>query len=348
MTRGSTLDDRERAVLRSIVDLYVGTAQPVASERVVEETRLGLSSATIRGVMSRMEERGLLRQPHTSAGRVPTDRGYRVYVDELMGPVSIGRREQEELLFGVERLVNRPDQLPGSMSALLANVSGLAGFASPPRIDRGIYLSLHADLVRDGRVAMVLVLDSGFARSALCPAEEGIDEKSLASGVEELNRRFRGRAVEEIRDFLFGPDWEENLPALRVMRLFRKAAEELLETGRMARITLSGVESLLLEPEFRSSDELVRLSERIEGGSGLPDPEKDALADGGVALRIGAENDEEELTPFSILAAEYRFGRFTGIMGMIGPTRMRYGRGAAIVDFARRIVEQRIVPFVEG
>jgi len=193
-------------------------------------------------------------------------------------------------------------------------------------------------------VAMVLVLDSGLARSAVCPAEEGIDRENLAAGVEELNRRFRGRAVEEIRDFLFGPEWEEHLPALRVMRVFRKAAEELLETGRLSRIILSGVESLLLEPEFQNSRELARLTERIEGGGGLPDPKTESLPERGVALRIGAENEDEELHPFSVLAAEYRFGRFTGTMGMIGPTRMRYGRSAAIVAFARRIVEQRIAP----
>lgn len=321
---------------------YIKTAVPVGSKRVAGETDLGCSSATVRNVMSRMEGKGLLTQPHTSAGRIPTDAGYRVYVDELMEDVSLSRKDQEEVFFGVERVVSRPDQLTASLSSLLSTLTGLAGFAAPLRLDRGVLQSVYADRVQDGFITMVLTLESGLVRSTICMPEEEIDAKSFKIGVKELNDRFRGMTVEGVRDFLFGPEWEENVPPSRVMRLFRKAAGKLLDPGRMSDISISGLEQLLRQPEFRNTSDLASLAEFTESGHGFSHVFDTPLPEDRMGVWIGRENENEELYPFSISAGEYRLGRFSGVMGMIGPTRMEYDRVIPLGDLVRRTVGRGI------
>jgi len=339
----SNLDDRQKVVLESVVQTYVDTAAPVGSERVARESGLGFSSATIRNLMGSLEEMGLMMQPHTSAGRIPTDRGYRVYVDELMGPADLSREEQEIVIYGLDRAARRPDHLAGVVASVISQLSGQMGFASPPNLDEGIFQSLHGELLSDGRIALALTLDSGLVRSSVRRARpERIDRRTLADGIRDLNRRFSGLAVGEIRERIFGKEGEAHLPPTRVGRLFREAAEDLIESGGVSAISVSGFESLLLQPEFHDPSGLGPLTGLLQERGRLADAVGLSGARDDVEVRIGSENDGEELTQFSILVAPYRFGRFSGILGVIGPTRMPYNRTIALMEFIRRVVTSRV------
>ncbi|RPJ43962.1 MAG: heat-inducible transcription repressor HrcA [Candidatus Latescibacterota bacterium] len=336
------LDEREKAVLGSVVRAYVETAQPVGSKHVAERSGLGFSSATIRGLMSCLERKGLISQPHTSAGRVPTDRGYRAYVDRIAGPVALTRDEQEDVFHGVDRAAPSPEHLPGSLAGLLSRLSGQMGFASAPRVDDARFRCLLAAKEADGRVAFLLNLDSGLVRSALVETEEPVGVEDLARGTSELNLLFDGLSVARLRAILFGASWREALPATAVARLFRKAAEELFDVARDRGTSVSGLEELLTQPEFRRAEDLDSLAGLLREGGSIPSLFEGELSEEGVTLRIGAENERLELCRFSVLAARYRLGRYGGVMGVVGPTRMQYERGMAVVGFLRHVVETRI------
>lgn len=342
MTITPPLDGREKTILEAVVRSYVDTAVPVASDRVVRETGLAYSSATVRGLMNRMEERGLMRQPHTSAGRIPTNRGYRVYVDEIMSPRSPGREDQERVFAGLDRVAPRPDRLPVFVSGMIGRLSGQVGFASPPQLDDGIFGGLFADRVAGGRIVWILTLESGMVRSSLGGADEAVDDQALRRGVDDLRQRFRGLPVREVRDMVFGDAWEEFLPPTGVVRMFRSVAADLLETWRDGGVVVFGLESLASQPEFKDPRDLSSLGEFLRERGTLRG-ELEPLGDGETAeVRIGEENERQELRPCGVVVTRYRSGRFTGVLGLIGPTRLDYEGATGLVDFVRRVVETRM------
>ncbi|MFH1279873.1 MAG: heat-inducible transcriptional repressor HrcA [Candidatus Eisenbacteria bacterium] len=342
MTVTAPLDEREKTILACVVRTHVETALPVASERVVRDTGLAFSSATIRTLMNRMEDRGLLSQPHTSSGRIPTDRGYRVYVDDIMDSASPGREEQEAVFSGLDRVAPRPDRLPSSVSGLVGRLSGHLGFASPPRLDEGIFGGLFADRVAGGRIAWMLTLHSGLIRTSVAVPPEPVDDESFDRDVAALGARFRGLPVREVRELVFGERGERTMASTPVVRAFRAAAAELLETWRGGGVTVFGFEALAAQPEFRNPNDLAALGEFLRERGTLRGELEPQRAGGGPEVRIGGENDRDELKPCSVVVTRYRFGHFTGVMGVIGPTRMNYDRTTGLIDFVRRVVETRM------
>lgn len=336
------LGERERVVLRSVVRTYVDTAVPVPSERVARDTDLGCSPATIRATMGRLEGRGLMMQPHTSAGRVPTDRGYRAFIDDLPEPAELDREDQEMVYHGVDRMVPRPDRMPISVSKLLGDLSGQMGFASPLHLDEAVFGKLHAQVVGGIRIAMVLTLEPGLVRSSFCEPGKPVDGGTLARGVSALNRLYGGQSVGQVRQHLFGAGWEGRIAPDPVSRIFRTAAEELLESDRDGQLSVSGLGSLLLQPEFRKPTELDSLALVLKERGAITGRLGPELTDGEAECWIGGENEREELHRFGMVAGRYRFGRFSGVMGVIGPTRMKYDRAMVLVDFTRKVIDSRI------
>jgi heat-inducible transcriptional repressor len=332
------LEPREKIILRSVVRTYVDTAAPVGSKRVAEESGLGCSAATIRSLMSRMEERGLIRQPHTSAGRVPTDRGYRVYVDAIMEPVALTRAEQEGIFFGVERAARGPERMPAALAGILSDVSGQMGFASAPRLEDAVFRSLHGVRAEGGRIAFHLTLDSGLVRSAVVSAEEALPDEALARGVAEVNRLFGGWTIARVRSALFGAEWATHLPGGPFSRIFREGAAELLGVAGEPDASVAGFETLLTQPEFRGPGDLESLTGLLRKRGSIPALLESDVPTESVALWIGEENEREELRRFSVAAARYRLGRFQGLVGVVGPTRMSYERALASIACLTHVV----------
>jgi heat-inducible transcriptional repressor len=332
------LEPREKIILRSVVRTYVDTAAPVGSKRVAEESGLGYSAATIRSLMSRLEERGLIRQPHTSAGRVPTDRGYRVYVDNVMEPVTLTRAEQEGVFFGVERAARGPERMPAALAGLLSELSGQMGFASAPRVEDAAFRSLHAVRAEGGRIAFHMTLDSGLVRSAVGRGDEPLSDEALARGVAEVNRLFGGWTIARIRSALFGADWATYLPGGPFSRIFREGAAELLGVADEPGASVAGLETLLTQPEFRGLGDLESLAGLLRQGGSLPTLLEAEVPAESVALWIGEENEKEELRRFSVAAARYRLGGFCGLVGVVGPTRMSYERALAAIACLTHVV----------
>ncbi|MGI8703960.1 MAG: heat-inducible transcriptional repressor HrcA [Candidatus Limnocylindrales bacterium] len=337
------LDARSAAILRAVIEEYVSTATPVGSQTLVERYRLGVSSATVRNVMGDLEAAGYLRHPHTSAGRVPTDAGYRLYVEALdattLTPV-------EELMirhqFGqVEFASEHWFRLAASTLAGATHAAGLATPAKPrsARVSR-------VDLVEiGGRVAsLVLVLAEGPIKHALLSLPEPVTREELEAAGRELSTRLAGRSarrVEELLPTLDRGDARARLVAhaseriARIMRDFDAAAVE--------DVFSEGLLNVMEEPEFAQSEKLRRVFTALQNRDYLGQLLLDVARRGGVRVFIGAENGPSEMHEVSLVVAPYgRAGRAMGVVGVLGPTRMAYPHTISTVRYVSGLMNELV------
>lgn len=318
------LDARRRILLRAVVEEHVRTAEPVGSEHAALRGRLQVSPATIRSALASMEELGLLTHPHTSAGRIPTDRGYRVYVDMLpkADPLSTSARQR------MRRRLGDPAEEPGDAANEAARVlTGMTGYASvvaAPGIHEQMFASLHLVPLGERRALAVIATDAGALQGRSIELPEGVVPDALEHLSRAITHRLQGSRVGDLThqrlEQVLGEAshhyrWLEEVKAW----LWRDLARD----GR-PRIRVAGARHLLAEPEFKSPVRATRLFEALEDESVL-EGVLAAVPEEGVWILIGEENPHEQLRACSLVMAAYRAGdRRGGTVGILGPTRMRY------------------------
>ncbi len=344
---GSELSQRERRVLDAVVRIYVDTAEPAGSRNVTRRYDLGVSPATVRNTMSDLEEKGYLFHPHSSAGRVPTDRAYRLFVDQLMQPVPLSREERERLISeldpqgssAVEWLVRRATRALGLLSQEL-------GVAVAPRLDTAILERLDLVKVAPNKVLMVVQVRSGVVRTVFVDLSSEVPEDVLVTMTLLLNERLAGLTLKEIRDSIgerMRDAGTDDPAAEEILNIFMQSGPDLFgwpEAGEGA-LHLGNASVLAAQPEFTTGERLKSLLELTE--------RTDLLASalgghshlgGGVQITIGGENPSQELSDFTLVTAEYRVGGLKGVIGVIGPTRMPYEKVIAIVQHTSSLVNQ--------
>jgi heat-inducible transcriptional repressor len=336
------LNERERRVLEAVIQSYVETAQPAGSNAIARRFGLGVSSATIRNTMSDLEEKGLLYHPHTSAGRVPTDVAYRIYVDSLLPMPSILLREHDELSAqivnggsAVEAILRRAAQSLGVITQEL-------GVALGPRLDDSILQ--RVDLVRLSaeRLLVALTLTGGAVRTIFVEARGQIADSALAEVTRLLNERIAGLSLLQIRNTL-GDRLRDTGPtpgAAELLNVFIEEGEQLFDTALQGEETvLLGQPSLLAEqPEFNSVDNMRKLVALTETGEHLADLLRKRSSSPGITISIGNEHLDPKLETFTIVTAQYRAGSVTGVIGVIGPTRMPYDKVISLVTHTSRLI----------
>lgn len=337
------LDARSDAILRAIIDEYVVTAAPVASQALVERRRLNVSSATVRNVMAELERAGYLRQPHTSAGRVPTDAGYRLHVESIEPWVTLQPVEQLMIRHQFGQLAFASEQWFRLAASTLAGSTGAAGIATPAkpsacRIKR-------VDLLTSGsRVAsLVLVLVEGPVKQALLTLESPLSQEQLDAVARRLNRRFGGSSAREV---------ERGLARLRIDPLDDVAHRAATLISRLMRdFDAAGVEELVSEgllnvmeaPEFAQSEKLRRVFEALQNRAYLGELINEVTREGTVRIFIGAENRRDEMQEVSLILAPYgRPGRAVGVVGVLGPTRMAYPQAIGSVRYVSGLMNELV------
>lgn len=335
-----SLTDRERLVLEAAIDTYVQTAEPAASRTIARRPGLNLSAATIRSTMSDLEEKGYFYHPHTSAGRIPTDRAYRVYVDSLMKPSRIdpldARHIREELRGEravVEAILSRAAQVLGVLTNEL-------GVAVGPTLNEAVLERLELIQASSERLLLVLTLRSGAVRTIFVEIPSQMAAEAVAGVAVVLNERLSGLALREIRatlstrlrDAVTGPG-ESGL-----LNIFIQEADELFDvpaTGADG-LLLGSAQPLAGQPEFATKERLQDLLEMTERRDVL----REALAAraNGLTITIGSEHGDARLATFTLVTSSYRSGALSGVIGVLGPTRMPYDKIVAVVDHTSRLV----------
>jgi heat-inducible transcriptional repressor len=349
------LTSRQQQVLRATVNHYIATAEPVGSKALVESYALGVSSATIRNTMGVLERAGLLFQPHTSAGRVPSDSGYRLYVDQLILPAAdlmrqMGKQFSQQLPWGewsVEALLRGAAQI-------LASVSGCITLITLPQSETVRLRYLQVLQVEPQRVLLILVTDDYQSQSALLnlaqialPPVDRLDrELQILSNF--LNQQLQHRPLSDLTSL----DWEAlgqelNRYADSVQSLLIELSRRL-QPPATTQLLISGVSELLRQPEFNQLQQVQALLELLEGNPEqvwplVFDPRRSK-----VSLHIGAENPLEPMQSCSLVAAAYRKGdRPIGSVGLIGPTRLDYERAIAAVEATAEYLSRAFGEVVE-
>jgi len=331
------LTDREREILRLVVTSFVATAGPVGSRALVERYGLGLSPASIRNTMSGLEEAGLLEHPHTSAGRVPTALGYRVFVDELMQAKGMNAADKEAVRAEFDRLVApTPDGLLRETSKMLGRLSRLLGVVLTPRLATGVLERIEAVPLSSERVMFVLSLRGGLVRTIVLELDAATERAPLDAVVQTLNERLAGLTMDEIRRTYAARvrDVDDRTGLVRLV--LERQATVFADDGVTPRVQTSGAAHLLDQPEFRAADELRDLVAMLEHERFFVELlEAHSTPSGRAAVSIGREHAAlagHASARYSIVTASYDLGGSQGTVAVVGPIRMDYPRVVGLVE----------------
>jgi len=340
------LNPRSGRILATVVREYIDTGEPVASMLIARRGAVQVSSATIRNILSQLEEQGFVRQPHTSAGRVPTDRGYRFYVDLLLEshrPV----QSQDEVEARLRRETGDAplaDDLLSQVSHMLSTQSHHVGFAlSPARADARLH-KIEFVSVAAAKVMVIIVALGGHVSQKIVDIGEPLSPDDLRRAAEYVNREFTGMPLLQVRDALLARLLQDRSLYDRLMaKAFELASRSLADTPDEHTLFVEGAASLLedMTPNTELSLGTLRaLLQMMEEKGRLVRLLNEYLDGPGLTVVIGAEHTDPNLRPFSIVASTFSDGQGTGSVGVIGPTRMRYSNAIAMVDGAAQAISR--------
>jgi heat-inducible transcriptional repressor len=337
------LSDRERRVLEAVIQSYVETAEPAGSEALLRRYRLGVSPATIRNTMGDLERKGFLYHPHTSAGRVPTDKAYRVYVDRLTSVRPLGSSTQalleEELRSTggtIETILRRAAQTLGVLTQEL-------GVAIGPALEKTVVERLDLVRVASDKLVLVMTLRGGLVRTVFVEMRGEIAESAVHEVAVVLNSRLSGLTLAEIKATLSERlrDTVRTQQASEVLNIFLEEGEQLLESAISHgehEVMLSQASALADQPEFASGDGMRKLIALTDTRQRLAALLRERTVRPGITVTIGSENADPMLGELTVVTAEYRSGGFSGVIGVIGPTRMPYAKVVSVVTHTSRLV----------
>lgn len=335
------LTERERQVLQAVVQAYIETAEPAGSRTIAKSFPLGVSAATIRNTMSDLEERGYLYHPHTSAGRIPTDRAYRLYVDALIWDRPITPDEQS----AIERHLHSERSTIEDVLRKAAQVLGVLtqelGLGVVPAVAAGVLERLELVQVSSERLLMVLVLKGGSARTIFVEVSGHLPPDVVSSVSTLLNERLRGLTLQDIRRTLRERlrDSAGGAGQQELLNIFIEEAGQLfdVDANAEASVVLGSAQMLAEQPEFSSNQQMRALLDLTERRDVL---RQALLARGtpGLDVTIGAENLDPRLKGFTIVTSTYSSGPLSGVLGVIGPTRMPYQKVLALVEYTSRLM----------
>ncbi len=336
------LSDRERTVLRYVVHDFIETATPVGSRYISKrhEDVLGLSSASIRNIMSDLEYLGYINHPHTSAGRVPTDRGYRFYIDSLIQLDDISGSDQETIRKNLDR-VEETDVLLRESSRLLGSISRQLCVVTSPQFSSGVFEKMELVQITSNKIMVILSIKSGLVRTIMLEVASEIPREKLEELSRFLNERLSGLTLHQIRESFADRVRDAQSEDTGLIRLFIDSVDKLLVPNRSDKLHIAGAEKVIEQPEFVNAEDFRSVIELINNEEIIIHVlEKNETKPHEVRVSIGLENENSKLNQYSIITANYTTGDIVGSIGVIGPKRMHYARVIPLVDYVARTISE--------
>jgi len=334
--------DRSKRVLEALVREYIASGEPVASSLLVAAAGLGVSSATVRSILARLEEEGFVQQPHTSAGRIPTDRGYRFYVDLILDTKRPNRIAQVvEAKLRKEHADGLLDSLLPQVSHMVSQASGHIGFVVRPAHESAVFDRVDFIPLGGTRVLVVIVARGGHVIQKVLDVTEPLTGDDLRHASNYLNAEFSGLPLHRAREAVLERIHQERLlyDAL-LARAMRLATSTFADLPGTPAIYIEGAASLLEDSHGLTLSTLQTLLQLIEEKQRLVSLLNEYIDGPGLTVVIGAEHPDPHLRSFSLIASTYGNDDATGTIGVIGPTRMRYPRAIDIVEGAAQAVSR--------
>jgi heat-inducible transcriptional repressor len=330
----SELDSRSGEVLRTVIRQHILTGEPVGSKAVTGGTMLNLSPASIRKMMAELEERGLLQQPHTSAGRVPTDRAYRLYVDQMLRKTRVSPSQAQAIDAALADSRGEIPDLLAEASRQLSQFSNQVGLVLAPNLQRVLIDRIEFVRLDSRRVVAILVAHSGVVHNRMLEIAEPAEQIDLDRIGRYLTDELGGLTLPEMRDRLLTRMGEERAAYDRLMMQSLELGRQALEPHEDdAELLVEGASNLIGSPDFSEPETMRGLFRALEEKKALIGLLSQVIDSGGVQVVIGAENPQEEFNKCSLVVAGYGTqSRTLGTLGIVGPTRMEYAKAIALVD----------------
>ena len=346
---GHRLKDRKKEMLAAVVRAHIVTGQPVGSFALARQSAERLSSASIRNICAELEEEGYLTHPHTSAGRVPTDRGYRFYVDNCVGAARLSRMDVariKERLLGDRSQVN-PERLMERTSKLLSQLSDNVGVVILPSIAQDELQ--HIDFVKlsDHRILVITVSSAGRVQDRFIRVESIFSQDELNSTARYLVENFQGWTLVQIRDELVRRMTEEKALYDKYLRNAVVLFSQSLQEGDQPDVFIEGASNIIAKPDFTDTERMRDLLKMFEQKGRIVGILNECIENTGgetVAVRIGSENRYLDMRDCTVIASRcfYAGGAAVGSIGVVGPTRLEYDRLIRIVDFIAKLFESTL------
>ncbi len=331
------LDERKLKVMQAVVEAYVINAQPIGSRTIAKESDLGVSPATIRNEMADLESMGLLEQPHTSAGRIPSDLGYRVYVDRIAKVSRPSLRDLERVRSILHRQVSEVEGVLRVSARVLSEMTDCLTLLAGPETGEAVLNTIDLVPLRSGRVMVLVITEDGFVQSRKVELPD-VPAEELERASRLLNDHFSGMTISEI---LQGSSLKGLRRELRYCFRLADVVDGLLKGSARGEVTdyvIDGAANIMKHPEFRDVARAQRVLEALARRSLIKDLLNRFSGDDLVTL-IGAENATEEMRECSLISTVYYIGgRRGGRMSVIGPRRMDYGRVMGLLETVSEVV----------
>ncbi len=335
------LNDREQSVLRHVVHNYILTAIPVGSRYISKHFESLLSPATIRNVMSDLEESGFLSHPHTSAGRVPTDLGYRYYVDFLMELEKISDEEKLVIREHLDKAIDA-EELLRDTSKLLGKISNQLSIVTSHHLGTGIFQKLELMQVSSSKLLVLISIQSGIIRTIMLEVGMELKRDVLDQVSRILNERLSGLTLREIRDTFVDrlSDYKDERTGL--IRLFVDSVDQLFDDSKeREKVHIAGTGNLIEYPEFGDPKNFRSVIEMIENEDIIVHLlEKHDIPNKDFVITIGTENEETKAQDYSLVTATYNVNGVSGRVGIMGSTRMNYSKLIPLVDHVAKTIAE--------
>lgn len=324
------LTRRQKKLLRWIINRFIESANPVGSDQLVKKCHLDCSPATVRNEMVGLEKLGYVKQPHTSAGRIPTDKGYRFYVDSLMRRTGLKREEIEHIRGSFQNERGNVRIILENASKMLSTISQELGIILTPWVSQDIFDRLEFIKLSSKKVLVVIHVINRLVKTVVLTLDIEMTQRELEEAASAINERISGLTIIKIRSSVKERIKELMRKKPHLIGQFLKASSDLFDFSNPVEIHAYGTNQILSQPEFSNRDMLNSILTLIEDRNRLihlfrQNAEK-------MEVRIGHENYDHRLKSFSVVTAKYRMGRDIGAIGVIGPTRMRYYKILPLVE----------------
>lgn len=340
------LTDREKSILRHVIQQFILTANPVGSRNLAKKSDIGLSPASIRNIMSDLEETGFLNHPHTSAGRVPTDKGYRFYVDSLMDPPFLDDLQRDLIAQGLESIGGETEDLLKLTSTILSNLTNQLALVTYPKFEQAVLQKIQIVQLSSRRILVVVSVESGLVKTITLELSVEINRESIQKIERFLNERLSGLKFAEIRNTIKDRIKDYNSGEYKpIIRVFLDSVDQIFTDKKITdKSYLSGTKNILLQPEFENHEHFQGIIELIEDKDiiiHLMDSKKSGALEN-VSITIGSESEFSKFSDYSVVTKEYKMGDVTGSLGVIGPKRMEYSKMVAAVVYIAELLSEEL------
>ena len=334
---------REKLILQYIIQNFVLTANPVGSRNLKKRYSIDLSPATIRNVMQDLEEMGYIEQPHTSAGRIPTDEGYRLYVDSLMRIEKITEKEKKYFRENLDEAHRRSEDLYDVVAKLLGKISSQLSVVLPPQLKSAILNRIELFRISSEKLLIALSLESGIVKTILMEMKINISDKEIGLTSAVLNERLAGLNLEEIKQTINQRMRDASEINSGLVRVFIDSANSIFDFNPENDLHFSGTKDIIKQPEFADADRIKTVIEFLENKNIIIHILNKRESDKGISVTIGRENEEKMAKSFTIITSNFFSGNLQGTLGVIGPTRMRYSKIISVINYTSNLLSEYLV-----